>query len=825
MAGNAAIRDRIEHGFETFGRGVARHSALAVAICLLVGLGLSSYAPLLEVDTSTENLLAPDDPVRLRYEEFREQFGRDELIVVGIAGERVFARDFLARLAHLHADLEREVPRVVEITSLINARDVHGEGDELRVDDLLEEVPETDAELAALEARVIASPTYRDLLISRDGRFTAIVIETEAFTGESEDALAGFDSAPAESAAGNASSSQATRAKRHYLSGEENHEIVAGISEVVARHRAEGFEIYTAGTPLMIDVLSQLMQRDMRNFVVLSVALMSVLLYLLFGTLAGVLLPIAVVLLSLGALLGTMALLGQKIAPPTQILPTFQLTVGIAYPIHFLAIFFREFRAGASREDAVAHSIGHSGLPIVMTALTTAGGMASFVTAALYPIALLGYLVPLGVLLALLFSLVLLPGLVMIVPLGAANADRREAGDAPIDRFLLACGRLSLRHPRALIAGTLAVSLVSGIAASSLRFSHDPVDDWMPEGDPLRIATHVLNDRIGGVTSVDVLVRTGRENGLHEPEVLDGMDRLRAWAESGAHQGITVTRATSLVDIVKETNRALNENRAEAHAIPRERALVAQELLLFENSGADDLERIVDPSFSTARVTLRLPWGDAVDFYHFMRELDARVPALVGPDVGIVITGLVGMMSRTLMAVMESMAWSYVTSLVVVTLLMTAMLGNLRGGLVSMLPNLAPIFAMHGVMVAFDVPLDALTLMAGSTVLGLAVDDTIHFIHVFRREFEACGDARLAVDRTLTSTGRANLFSCIVLSSGFLVFTLSSMENLKNYGLLIAFTFLLALAIELLVTPALLVTTAVGAKNAARRREALAATR
>jgi predicted RND superfamily exporter protein len=529
-----------------------------------------------------------------------------------------------------------------------------------------------------------------------------------------------------------------------------------------------------------------------------------------------------VVLLSLGALLGTMALLGQKISPPTQILPTFQLTVGIAYPIHFLAMFFRELRSGASREDAVAHAIGHSGLPIVMTALTTAGGMASFVTAALYPIAVLGYLVPFGVLLALLFSLVLLPGLVMVVPLRAASADRRDGADTPIDRFLLACGHLSLRHPRALVAGTLAISVVSGIAALSLRFSHDPVDDWMPEGDVLRVATHVLNDHMGGVTSLDVLVRTGRENGLHEPAVLDGIDRLRAWAEGREHEGVTVTRATSLVDIVKETNRALNENRAETYAIPRERDLVAQELLLFENSGADDLERIVDSRFETARVTLRLPWGDAVDFYHFVRELEARVPELVGPGVTTVITGLVGMMSRTLMAVMESMAWSYVTSLVIVTLLMTSMLGNLRGGLVSMLPNLAPIFVMHGVMVAFDVPLDALTLMAGSTVLGLAVDDTIHFIHVFRREFEQSGDSRQAVDRTLTSTGRANLFSCIVLSSGFLVFTLSSMENLKIYGWLIAFTFLLALAIELLVTPALLVTTAVGAKNVARRREALA---
>ncbi len=811
MAAARSIRDRIEQRFERFGRALARRPAVAIAGCLLLGAGLASYAPLLEVDTSTENLLAPDDPIRLRYQAFREQFGRDELILVGVGGARVFERDFLARLRRLHEDLEREVPRLVELTSLIDARDVRGAGDELVVGDLLEALPDSDAGLAALEARVLASPTYRDLLVSRDGRYTALVLETEAYTSQAGDALAGF---------AEASPPGAAAAGRHYLTGEENREIVEAVAEVVARSQAPGFEISTAGTPIMIEQLSQRMQRDMRNFVLLALAVMSLLLYAVFGSFAGVALPILVVVISLGALLGSMALLGHKIAPPTQILPTFQLTVGVAYPVHFLTIFFRQLRAGAGREDAVAYALGHSGLPIVMTALTTMGGMASFVTAALHPIALLGWLVPFGVLLSLLFSLVWLPALVMVIPLRRVPIDRSEAGDALVDRALLACGRLSLRHPRALIGSTLALALASGSAALTLRFSHDPIDDWLPEGDPVREATHVINRNLGGVTSVDILVQTGRENGLHEPALLDGIDRLRAWAEAYRDPLVSVTRATSLVDVVKETHRALNENRDEYYAIPRERELVAQELLLFENSGADDLERIVDPAFATARVTLRMPWGDAVAFYHFVEVLERRVPELVGPGATTVITGLVSMMSRTLYAVMESMAWSYLTSLATVTLLMIAMMGNLRGGLVSMIPNLAPILMMHGLMVAMRVPFDALTLMAGSTALGLAVDDTIHFIHVFRREYEHGGDAEQAVRRTLLSTGRANLFNCIVLTSGFFVFLLSSMQNLVNFGILVGTTFLVALAIELLVTPALLVLASVGAKSAARFRQA-----
>jgi predicted RND superfamily exporter protein len=606
---------------------------------------------------------------------------------------------------------------------------------------------------------------------------------------------------------------------RKFLSGEENRQIVEAVERVVARHQAPGFEITLAGTPPMITRLADLMQRDMQRFVGLSLLLIGVLLYFLFGSVAGVVLPLLVVVVSLAAMLGLVVLAGEKITPPLQILPTFQLTVGVAYPIHFLSIFFGELRAGATREDAVAHSLGHSGLPIIMTALTTMGGMASFATASLQPLAILGYLVPVGVLLALLFSLVLLPGLVMVIPLRAAH-DRTEAtGDAPVDRLLLACGRLSLRHRVPILSATLLLSTLSAFTALSLRFSHDPID-WLPEGDPLRVATDRVNERMGGTTTLDVVVETGRENGLHEPAVLDAIERLQIWAEAYRDADVDVSRATSLVDVLKETNRALHENRAEAYAIPRERELVAQELLLFENTGADDLERIVDPGFSQARVTLRMPWSDALGHARFVEELDRKLPELIGESATPVVTGLVGVMSRTLSAVVYSMAWSYATSLLVVTGLMVLLIGNLRGGLVSMIPNLAPILFMHALMAFRDIPLDGFTLMAGATALGLSVDDTIHFIHVFRREYEHCGDAEEAVRRTMTTTGRANLFACVVLTSGFFVLLVSSMHNLADFGMLTGFAFLAALIVELLVTPALLVTAAVGGKRAAAARVA-----
>ncbi|MGH7338472.1 MAG: MMPL family transporter, partial [Myxococcota bacterium] len=160
------------------------------------------------------------------------------------------------------------------------------------------------------------------------GTFTLIAIETEAYSSIAEsDVLAGFDQRAPDGA-------DTPTSKRRFLSGEENREIVEAVREVAARHAAPGFEIYSAGTPFMVTRLTELMQRDMQRFVALSLVSISVLLYFLFGSWAGVLLPLLVVVSSLVALLGLFPLTGQRITPPAQILPTFQLTVGIAYPVH-----------------------------------------------------------------------------------------------------------------------------------------------------------------------------------------------------------------------------------------------------------------------------------------------------------------------------------------------------------------------------------------------------------------------------------------------------------------------------------------------------------
>ena len=268
--------------------------------------------------------------------------------------------------------------------------------------------------------------------------------------------------------------------------------------------------------------------------------------------------------------------------------------------------------------------------------------------------------------------------------------------------------------------------------------------------------------------------------------------------------GERVSQATSIVDVVKEIHQALNANAPEAYVLPDDRQLIAQELLLFENSGTDDLEDVTDSLFETARLSVRTPWVDAIvypDFVEVVREEFARI---LGPDLPFELTGGATIFSSLFKAVSVSMSRSYVMALAIITPLLVLLVGSLSRGLLAMVPNLIPIYLTLALMGWLDIPLDMSTLLIGGIVLGVAVDDTIHFMHKFNRYYQDCGDPAEAVRRTLETTGTALLFTSIVLCTGFAVFTTTHMVNTTWFGLLTAFATAVAFLADVVVAPALM---------------------
>jgi hypothetical protein len=307
------------------------------------------------------------------------------------------------------------------------------------------------------------------------------------------------------------------------------------------------------------------------------------------------------------------------------------------------------------------------------------------------------------------------------------------------------------------------------------------------------------------VNVIEVIVETGEENGLYDPELLNSFETLRQTNEKIYDGRWHISKTLSLNDVVKETHQALNENREEFYTIPQDRKLVAQELLLFENSGSEDLNDFVDPLFSTARITLRVPWMDAIGFPAKLDQLGAQLEELLPEGTSFEIVGLVPLMARTFLAMLESMARSYIIAIVIIVPLMILLIGNLLRGLLSMIPNLTPVILMLGYMGWSNTPVDGLTMMVGAIVLGLAVDDTIHFMHNFRRYYERCGDARQAIRETLETTGRALLVTSLVLSVGFFTFLGAYMTNVQLFGFLAGASIVVAFFANVILASSLMV--------------------
>ena len=219
----------------------------------------------------------------------------------------------------------------------------------------------------------------------------------------------------------------------------------------------------------------------------------------------------------------------------------------------------------------------------------------------------------------------------------------------------------------------------------------------------------------------------------------------------------------------------------------------------------------MDSQFRLARITLKVPWQDALLYVPFIEDVAGRFNRVFsgrtlegGEQMQVTATGIMSLFGRIIHAAMYSAAQSYGIALVVITLLMILLIGNLKLGFISMIPNLGPIFVVLGIMGWFGIRLDMFTMLIASIAIGIAVDDTIHFMYNFRRYYEQFGDVREAVRRTLQTAGRAMLTTSIVLALGFFIFVFSSMNNLFNFGILTGSAIVLALAADLLLAPALM---------------------
>jgi len=789
-----------------FGEFISQNPFKVILVVLLLLAAPIAHVPQIKMDTSTEGFMHPEDPVLIAYNKFRAQFGRDERIVLAIKSDNIFTIDFLKTLRDLHEEVEEKVPYLDDVTSLYNVRNTRGEGDKLITDDLLEPMPSTQKEADAIKKQAMASHFYKDLLLSEDATMTTMVIETDAYSHEGEKEVSdedafdeGFSDASTDTIGDTVTDSVQSR---KFLTDDENRELLKVLHTIVEKYRAKGLEIYVAGSPAVNNALKAQMQADMQKFTRVTFLIIIVFLFIMFRRISAVVYPLIVIILSLLATVGTMAWAGTAFKLPTQIVPSLLLAVSVGATVHILSIFFDRFNKTGDKKNALIYTLKHSGLAIAMTSVTTAIGVGSFSGSEVAPIADLGTYASLGVMISLFLTLTLLPALLSITKL----KQKAQKGMGKFDELMGILALFPIKYYKGILIGSAVLVMVALFAASKIELSHNPLYWFQPENEN-RVSTEVIDKKMNGTVTIEAVVDTGVENGWNNPERLKKLNAMSAKLEKYVDEYTHIGKVVSLATIVKETNRALHENREKFYTIPDDANLVSQELLLFENSGSDDLEDVVDSQFSQARITIKLPWTDAVKAVKVLSYVKAEV-AKTFPEEKVVTTGMIPLLINTFANAISSSVTSYMIAFVLITLMMIFILGSIPMGLLSMIPNLTPIILGLLIMAIKPIPLDMFTLLIGSIAIGLAVDDTIHFLHNFRRYYLESGDSAKAIQMTFLTTGKAMVITTIVLALGFYSYMMAQMISVQNFGLLTGTVIVFALLADLLLAPALMMVVA-----------------
>jgi predicted RND superfamily exporter protein len=501
----------------------------------------------------------------------------------------------------------------------------------------------------------------------------------------------------------------------------------------------------------------------------------------------------------------------------TNVLPAFLACVGVADSIHIQSVY-RDARArGVDNREAIIHAVATTGPPILFTTMTTAAGLLSFRFASLQAIVDVGTFGALGVCAALLYSLVFLPIVLdfnrkslLGVRSGARRADR-------LDRFLDFCNGLSRdrvtaggkRSSRRRRLNLLASALLAAgglVGASMLSVRHDPLT-WFPPQTEIRQTYAEMDAHVGGTANVVLLIEALPGKTIKDRELLLRLERFEKRIEPYRLPGMQepmVDNTTSVLDVVRESWRALNGGGDAFYELPDSQRGVVDMFTLFESASPDELKRLVTIDTARALMNIRVKWMDAWSYRPLTEAIQSEVEKGVGDRAKAKLTGTVFAFFSVVAALIGDLLRSFSTAFVAITIMMILLLRELKLGLISMLPNLLPIVVVMGMMGFADIRIDVSNMLIASIAIGIAVDDTIHFLHQFRIHYRLTGDVDAAIDHAFSHTGRAIAMTSLILVSGFCVMLAASMSNIQRFGSLVSLTIVLALFIDLIFAPALL---------------------
>ncbi len=757
--------------FDTFATGLAGLLLRFPWLFLLAALGLTAAlgwgATRLTFSSDYRVYFGPENPERIAFESLEKTYTRNNSIVFLISPDDgdVFTGKTLAAILDL-TERGWKLPWASRVDSLSNYQHTRARGDELVVRDLVPRRTRFDPDsLAEIRRIALSEELLRGRLISPAGHVAAVqvnVLLPRASEGESV---------------------VVAHAAREL------------VREIATKH--PGVTIRLTGSIMLDTAFAETTEEEIRGRIPVMFGFLLLLTAVLLRSITGTVATVLVIVTSTASAMGLSGWLGWPITTPSSGAPLIIMTLAIADSVHLLATMFHAMRHGANRKEAIAESLRLNLHPMFLTTAMTAAGFLSMNTSDSPPFHDLGNLVAFGVAMAFVFSILLVPCLMAVLPVRPP----RER-----DEFLRLDGlaEFVIRHRNGCLAGMalLAVLLATGIWRIELN---DNFVEYFPADSDFRSSAEYAAENLRGVHGIDYSIPAGSFGTVADPRYLEELDQFTAWLREQPG----VQNVDTISTVMKRLNRNMHADDPYYERIPESRDLAAQYLLLYELSLPQglDLTTQINLDKSASRISVALDNLGNREIEELEASVQTRVKESMPPDMATQGTGGSLMFARISQRNIDSMLIGDLVSVLLISALLIPAFRSVRIGFLSLLPNLLPALMAYGLWGYLHGEVGLAVSVVASFSLGIVVDDTVHFLSKYLRARRELGfDAEDAVRYAYSSVGHALLSTTLILVGGFLVLATSGFAIHRDMGLLTAVTLVIGLGLELLlVAPLLLV--------------------
>ena len=717
------------------------------------------------VDPSTAPLLPRDDPAGPIYRQAVADFGDDEVYAVALRCEAVFEQGCLSELQTLSVRLAR-LEGIRHVSSLMDVTHFEWEPENewVEIRPFIEEVPSDPAQLASLREEALSDPVYRQTLVGTEGRVAA----TNLSFKKMDDAT--------------------------FLSSGLDDRVV----EILTDEIPETDRFHLAGRPHVKVHVYRGILRDLMILVPLGVIVMAFVLSFFFRSLRGVLLPLGTAFVGNLWTFGLIAALNQPLTLLTGLLSPLLMAIGSVYGVHVMARYEEEALGSAGPSEAALACLQHIRMPAVIATLTTLVGFGALLITDVPAVFDFGLFAMLGIACCSLVALAGIPAWLSRLPLRVRRDGPVQSQGRALDQNLGAwAGWVSGRSGGIILVWAILASasalLVPRIEIDTDYLSHFAVDD------PVRLDFEAVNQSLAGVVPLYVVVEASGPGGLRDPELLEALGELQD--ELGRVPG--VSRTLSFLDPLRKLNKAFHGNDPAYDRIPEMRPAIAELLFMMPKQ---EISRYLTLNHTRANIIVRTGAVGSASVLQLERDLKAVLqqnPLPQGAQAQI--TGNAILLSRSADGITRGQPLSVGFAALAIFVLISLGLKSPKLGAVAMVPNLIPVILFFGALGLGVAPLSLPVSLIGSMALGIAIDDTVHYLVRYRRERESGAAPDEAVLRCTRRVGRPIVITSVMLFLGFLLITVSPFATIGQFGALAAFTMAVCLATDLVLLPALLV--------------------